>query len=49
MTIELTYLAATLILAFVQILLPAAARTAEYGAQVERRAARRRTCRRRAG
>lgn len=31
MTIELTYLAATLILALVQILLPAAGRTARYG------------------
>ena len=31
MTIELTYLAATLILALVQIMLPAAGRTAKYG------------------
>lgn len=31
MTIELTYLAAVLILALVQILLPAAGRTAQYG------------------
>jgi uncharacterized MAPEG superfamily protein len=33
MTIELTYLAATLILALVQILLPATGRTATYGLQ----------------
>ena len=31
MTIELTYLAATLILALVQIMLPAGGRTAKYG------------------